>query len=149
MDPIAYEKIMCNLTSHNFRGKRTIFRQPNIIFPRAAYRRLNVYGVFSHPDVWAKYEGGEVQWLHRSRTPTHSRTTPSLYSSSYWTVWPATAKSRTCKPPVIGANLYAVLCELLTLMQSSSHGSQVMVTRVIWLDFDFTLGLPGHTIYGR
>ena len=53
------------------------------------------------------------------------------YSSSYWTVRPATAKSRACKPPVIGANLYAVLCELLTLTQSSSHGSQVMVTRVI------------------
>ena len=28
------------------------------------------------------------------------------YSSSYWTVRPATAKSRACKPPVIGANLY-------------------------------------------
>ena len=80
MDPIAYKKIMCNLTSHNFRGKRTIFRQPNIIFPRAAYRRLQVYGVFGHPNIWAKYEGGEVQRPNHSRTPTRSRTTRSLYS---------------------------------------------------------------------
>ena len=79
MDPIAYKKIMCNLTSHNFRGKCTIFQQPNIIFPRAAYRRLQVYGVFGHPNIWAKYEGGEVQRPNHSRTPTRSRTTRSLY----------------------------------------------------------------------
>ena len=78
MDSIVYKKIMCSLTLHSFWGKCTIFQQPNIIFPRAAYRRLQVYGVFGHPNIWAKYEGGEVQRPNHSRTQTHSRTTQSL-----------------------------------------------------------------------
>ena len=38
--------------------------------------------VFDHPNIRAKYEGDGVRRSNHSRTPTRSRTTRSLYSSS-------------------------------------------------------------------
>ena len=78
MDPIVYNKIMCSLMMHNFRGKHTIPQQPNIIFPRAAYGRLQARRAFVHPNIRAKYEGYETQRPNHPWTPTHSRTTRSL-----------------------------------------------------------------------
>ena len=79
MDPIMYNKIMCSLTTHNFRGKHTIPWQPNMIFLRATYGRLQAHRAFVHPNIRAKYEGCEARRPNHSRTPTHSRTTRSLY----------------------------------------------------------------------